>query len=190
MALKHERMRVSAARAREIRETDHNALMKRSDAGVQRGEDKGKRGPAVPKKAKDAIAVLIEQPKPDHAAVAQAVGLATKTLKYYLGLPHVRRYHQEQKKLFTEAVSLGNPAALKDVRDNSGNAVARVNAVRALELMQQEQDETARHRSGQSMPGFVIMIGGQTQTIGPMPPVIDATDDAVDDAEFAHQDDR
>jgi type IV secretory pathway protease TraF len=90
----------------------------------------------VPAKAKVAIAVLLTQPKTDLETAAKAAGLQTYMLRRYLGMPEVRAYFRAQKKILVEAIAAGNPVALKDVRDNSGNAMARVNAARAIELME------------------------------------------------------
>src|SRR5262245_35039833 len=81
-------------------------------------------------------------------------------LRRYLGRAKCRQSLNEQRKIEVDAVAAGNRAALKDIRDNSGNAVARVNATRALELMQQEMDGPKYNsviQTGSSGPSITIV---------------------------------
>jgi len=167
LAEKRTPMRVSAETARRIAATDHAALAR--DGNYKAGRN-------VPPKFKAAVTVMLTQPKVDLEAAAKAVGIGTYLLRRYLNQAQNRAYLREQKKILVEAIAAGNPVALKDVRDNSGNAVARVNAARALELMHNEMDEPGyRDRYAPQSPGVTIVFtlpdGSQT----PHPPTIDVT---------------
>jgi len=163
--------KVSAEAAARIAATDHAALMKRRDSRAATGQP-----PAIPAKFKVAVRIMLAQPKEDIDAAAAASGLEPYMLRRYLGRAECRQYLREQKKIEVDAAPAGNPAALKDVRDNSTNAMARVNATRALELMQQEMD-APKHGSLQSpdnAPGITIVIQQRTPAATD-PPTIDVT---------------
>jgi hypothetical protein len=61
-------------------------------------------------------------------------------LRDQLKLPHVRRYATQERATFIDSLCAGNPAALKDIRDKSVNAMARVAAIRQAELMKADMD--------------------------------------------------
>jgi hypothetical protein len=139
------------------------------------------RAPVVPAKVKVALDLLFNDPAADLASAAAAVGLPTNRLRDQLKLPHVRRYATQERATFIDSLCAGNPAALKDIRDKSVNAMARVAAIRQAELMKADIDNPQggimqeRHA-----PGLVVQIvtaGVVTQTISaPMPaPMIDVT---------------
>jgi hypothetical protein len=157
--------------------TDNASLVKRKDSRAATG-----RAPAVPAKAKAAIAVLLAQPEADLEAAAKAAGLNVYRLRQYLKQSHVRAYFEAERKAILDAICAGNPTALKDIRDTSGNAMARVNAVRALEVTRNEAYEENRSGRGAPLaPGVVIVIeqrGQPDRIIGPpAPPVIEARPD-------------
>jgi hypothetical protein len=162
---------------------DNAALVKRRDSRDATGRSR-----AIPLKAKVAIRLLIEDPKADLQAAAAAAGLSTEWLRRYMTRPEVQRYWREEKRVAFAIAASGNPAALRDIRDNSANATARVNAARALELGLEEIDKPNNRAGASLLPGFTILIRhGLTGAIGP---VIDATADEVDDASLVYQDDR
>jgi hypothetical protein len=88
------------------------------------------------------------------------VGMPTNRLRDQLKLPHVRRYASQERAAFIDALCAGNPAALKDIRDTSKNAMARVAAVRQAEIMKQDLDNPTRGGGiGQlNAPGLQIVI--------------------------------
>jgi len=139
--------------------------------------------PAVPQKAKEAIAILLEDPRMDLQLAAKAVGITTYTLRRYLKEPHVRAYLRAEKLALLDAIGAGNPVALKDIRDNSENAMARVNAARGLEIMRNDMVDENRGGPMQTVPGLVVVIaaadGRPAQVIAAPtpPPVIDARPD-------------
>jgi hypothetical protein len=66
-----------------------------------------------------------------------------------------------------------NIHALVDVRDGSGNAMARVGAVKALE---QISDEAGSHRSSVTPPGLTIIIENGGSLTQPAPRIINNDD--------------
>jgi hypothetical protein len=102
----------------------------------------------------------------------------------YLRQSHVRAYFEAERKAVLDAICAGNPASLKDIRDTSGNAMARVNTVRALEVTRNEAYEDSRGGRGAPMaPGVVIVIesrdGRQETVITPrQAPVIEHVQEA------------
>jgi hypothetical protein len=107
--------------------------------------------------------------------------MPTNRLRDQLKLPHVRRYVTQERGAFIDALCAGNPAALKEIRDTSKNATARVAAVRQAEIMKQDADNPASSAgAGQHFtPGLVVIIqgpGAVTQMIPPpQPALIDVT---------------
>jgi hypothetical protein len=158
---------------------DNAALVKRRDSRASTG-----RAPAVPAKAKAAIAVLLEQPEKDLQAAAQAAGLTTELLRKYLKLSHVRRYYIAERQVILDATCAGNIIALKRIRDDPSNKMASVAAVRGLELMRNEQDEGRNRGAALPAPGVVIVIeapNGQTlRAIGPPAPVIEGRAEEIE----------
>ena len=80
----------------------------------------------------EAIELMIEEGKPWDDA-ARAVGMSARSMRKALDKPHVIAFLRTRKQVFRALASAGNISALVDVRQNSGNAMARVQAVRALE---------------------------------------------------------
>jgi hypothetical protein len=66
-----------------------------------------------------------------------------------------------------------NIHALVDVRDGSGNAMARVGAVKVLE---QISDEAGSHRSSVTPPGLTIIIENGGSLTQPAPRIINNDD--------------
>jgi hypothetical protein len=141
------------------------------------------RTPVVPAKVKVALDLLFNDPSADLESAAAAVGMPTNRLRDQLKLPHVRRYATQERGAFVDALCAGNVASLKDIRDNSKNAMARVAAVRQAELMKESLDNPRNALLQQRQaPGLVVQIingeGRVTQTLGPppaSPPLIDVS---------------
>jgi hypothetical protein len=140
------------------------------------------RTPIVPAKVKVALDLLFNDPNADLAKAAAAVGMPTNRLRDQLKLPHVRRYATQERGAFIDALCAGNPAALKEIRDTSKNAMARVAAVRVAETLKDNLDNPSSGSAGQlHAPGLVVVIqsgdGRVQQMIPPQPPapMIDVT---------------
>lgn len=151
------------------------ALVKRNDS-----RDAQKRGPEVPRRIKAAAELLTGQPgKLDYQALAVQLGYRdARALRKALALPQTVRFLQEFKRDMLQKINMGNPEALRAVRDTSDNAMARVQAVRTLEGMGDAMDAQHGGRSAPPAPGVVIVIeqrDGSTTTIGP--PVVEARPD-------------
>jgi hypothetical protein len=164
--------------------TDNAALMKRSDSHARRGTS-----PAVPKKVKEAVEILIGLTgAPDYAAIAEAVGYRNAAeLRVHLTKAQSVRYLRDRKREVLEAINLANPAALRRVRDESANSMAKVQAVRTLESMADRMDEDGGGRADQMSPGVTIVVeqvGRPDHIIGPRPhPVIEARPDEFQDVD-------
>src|ERR1700722_1171912 len=117
------------------------------------------RTPVVPAKVKVALDLLFNDPNADLASAAAAVGMPTNRLRDQLKLPHVRRYATQERAAFVEALCCGDPGALKEIRDTSPNAMARVAAIRQAEQLKSDLDNPARAAAGQQpAPGLVVII--------------------------------
>jgi len=142
---------------------------------------KKKSVPDVPAKVKIAIAVLLEQPKEDLHAAALAAGLTTYRLREALKRSFVRSYLFAEKQALLDAVSAGNPLALKQVRDTSDNGMAVVagRARNRTHAAGRSGDCRQRHAAPPNSAGLIVIIesaGGRTeQVIGaPAMPMIEA----------------
>jgi hypothetical protein len=142
-----------------------------------------KRPPAVHAGAKKLVAALLKQTKYDLAEAAKEAGIATSSARTYLGKQNVRAYFKAEKRRLIEEISLGNPAALAEIRSSADDSMARVAAIKTLEQMRVE----AVVESGgeqRTRPGLVIVIhspGGETRTLGPQSPapMIDVTPESA-----------
>jgi hypothetical protein len=138
-----------------------------------------KRPPAVHAGAKRLVKLLLAKPGIALADAAKEAGLDTRSAKVYLGRPHVIAHYRAEKQRLIEEVSLGNPAALADIRDKADNSMSRVAAAKALEQMRVEAVQESGGAPRRS-PGLVVIIktaGQPAQIVAPpMPaPMIDVT---------------
>jgi hypothetical protein len=72
-----------------------------------------------------------------------------------------------------ESICIQNPLSLKAIRDGSRNEMAKVQAIRTLEQL--GDDEAEQRRSSAPAPGLVIVIeqrDGTTRTFGASPPPV------------------
>jgi hypothetical protein len=134
------------------------------------------RTPVVPAKVKVALDLLFNDPTADLAKAAAAVDMPTNRLRDQLKLPHVRRYATQERGAYIDALCSGNVAALKEIRDTSKNAMARVAAVRQAEIMKETLDGPGHALQQAHMPGLVVIIessDGHVQRVlaPPMPPL-------------------
>jgi hypothetical protein len=96
-------------------------------------------------------------------------GITERALYLALAKPEVARYWNDAVVVLRNGERAANIFAFIDVRDNSGNAMARVSAAKALE---QVPEHEAAARGQQMMPGLQIVIvqgagGPPLRTIGP-----------------------
>jgi hypothetical protein len=88
-------------------------------------------------------------------AAAKAVGMLPKSLYNAFRKHHVLSYYRTCLQVLRESARARNIHALEEVRDQTGNQMARVNAVKALEQLSEEQ---IAHGGPVQAPGLVIQI--------------------------------
>jgi hypothetical protein len=88
-------------------------------------------------------------------AAAREVGLTTRAIRLALDKPHVRTYLNGQKHVFRTSASAANISALVRLRDNSGNAMAQLGAIKTLEQLDDNQPAGA---APQQRAGMVIVV--------------------------------
>ena len=157
---------------------DSAALVKRRDCRDATGKPL-----TVPAKVKAAVEIMLTlADAPDLAKIAEQVGYRDAyELRKHLMKPQSVHHLRDRKRQVLESINAANPEALRKVRDESGNSMAKVQAVRTLEAMGDRMDDVAGVRSNLPAPGVVIIIeqaGRPDRIIGPTaPPVIDAQPD-------------
>jgi hypothetical protein len=122
--------------------------------------------PAVPARVKLAVAHLMKASEYDLAGAARIAGMDIVKLRHILGKSYVRRYMREMRQLEVEALCLGNAAALRKVRDTSGNGMAVCQAVAKAEQIRakfHEEDNAPGGASRQMLPGLIIQIGSNVR---------------------------
>jgi hypothetical protein len=105
----------------------------------------------------------------DKAAVQ--AGLTVRSMRLAMERPHVLRYLQDSREVFRVAACSSNILKLVELRDSSPNAMARVQAIKALEAI---EDESPRTAGRQTAPGLVVIIE-QVRLPGAPQTVIEAT---------------
>jgi hypothetical protein len=136
-----------------------------------------KSSPAVPEKVRAAAEILATTPgSPDYAAIAKAVGYTNaKMLRRALSLPQSIRFLRDYKRQVLEEINIHNPERLRRIADaEGGNAMAKVAAVRGLELMQNGDDSADLNRmQRQGGPGVTIIVeagpGASAKVLNPAP---------------------
>jgi hypothetical protein len=99
---------------------------------------------------------------------AAKAGLTDHALYVALTKPHVRSYYMQQLDVLRTSERARNIHTLAEVRDQTSNQMARVQAVKALEQLDDDANPAA---AAKSLPGLQIVIvqGGSA------PPAIDVT---------------
>lgn len=106
-------------------------------------------------------------------AAAEHAGLAEHSLYQALRRPPVRSLYLSELEVLRTSERARNIHTLAEVRDQTSNQMARVQAVKALE---QIDDDPVRQGVNRSSPGFVIQVitvSGNGATRPPGPQVID-----------------
>jgi hypothetical protein len=105
------------------------------------------------------------------AAAAEKAGLADSSLRAALRKPHVLQHYNAELAALRTSLRAKNVHRLDTIADDSKNDMARVAAVKALEVIADQADE--RTRPGMAtVPGLQIVIINGTATpkvIGPAP---------------------
>jgi hypothetical protein len=106
----------------------------------------------ITRRVKDAINVMVERGL-DLKAAAAHVGMSTYRFRLALEKPHVNVYYKAQCDVFRASTTARNLHRLCQIRDAANNMPA-VNAIKALELIDDEQTNNKQTAS----PGVTIRI--------------------------------
>lgn len=86
---------------------------------------------------------------------ARKVEFSVRAMRLALERPHVRAYLKAQKEVFRASASAQNISVLVKLRDEAGNGMVQLGAIKELERM----DDIAASSSGpQARPGLVIVV--------------------------------
>ena len=85
---------------------------------------------------------------------AKQAGLTDHGVRTAFGKPHVKGYYRQQIEMLRTSELARNIRTYVDVRDNSGNAMARIAAAKALDGQSDQQPVSAVTRA----PGVVVII--------------------------------
>jgi hypothetical protein len=134
-------------------------------------EGRSRRG-AVTGKLKTALDLMVWENLRRKDA-AEKAGLADSSLRFAFRKPHVMAYYHAELAALRNNLRASNVHRLDKIADESRNDMAKVAAVKALELITDQADEKQRPGAGIT-PGLqIIIIGGPTpRTIGPAPAAI------------------
>ena len=91
---------------------------------------------------------------------AKAADLPTRRLRLALAKPHVLQYLRREREVLRASVSGSNILELDRIKRSSRNDNARVNAIKTLEQLGDEQQTTANRAS----PGLVVVIQNTSVT--------------------------
>jgi hypothetical protein len=117
--------------------------------------DKRRRPRGLTRAIRTAIDAIIGD-RCTRAQACERAGITERALYLGLAKAEVAKYWNEAVVVLRNAERAANLFALIDVRDNSGNAMARVSAAKALEMV--PEHEAAATRGGQTVPGLQIII--------------------------------
>lgn len=116
---------------------------------------KSARTPRVGGKTKAAIDLMVWEGLTDNQAAVKT-GITIVAIRLALKQPHYRAYLRSQCEMLRLRESPRNIHTYVDVRDNSGNSMARIAAAKALDGQTDQQVSSGLTRS----PGVVIQILG------------------------------
>lgn len=131
------------------------------------GEGRSSAPSKVTGRLKTALNLMVWQGKTRKEAAAEA-GITDHGMYTALRKPHVRQYLASEMQVLRDSERPRNIHALVDVRDASGNAMARVQAVKALEQLSDQEDSA---RVTQRSPGLTIVIEGNATVSSRAPDV-------------------
>jgi hypothetical protein len=93
----------------------------------------------------------------NRAEAANQAGMAEHSLYVALTRPHVKAYYRQQLDVLRTSERARNIHTLAEVRDQKSNQMARVQAVKALEQLA-DDESTARTAAYRFAPGVVIVV--------------------------------
>jgi hypothetical protein len=107
---------------------------------------------------------------------AKRANMSEHSLYAALRRPHVKQYYLTELEVLRSSERARNLHALIQVRDQTGNQMARVQAVKALEQLAEDANKPGSGHSAPQAPGLTVIIGVQTPQAIPEPhAVIDVT---------------
>lgn len=113
-----------------------------------------------PRKVTGALAIackaIVWQGQELDQAAAEA-GITTRTLRLALDRPHVRAFIKAERDVFRAYVSGQNIHHAAEIRNKSGNAMARLGAMKYIDG---EQDQGLGSNGQRQSPGLTIIIEG------------------------------
>jgi hypothetical protein len=110
----------------------------------------------------------------DYVAAGRTVNLSARSMRRALERPIVRQYLKTQKQVFREAASAANIQSLVRIRDAGRNETARVNAIKVLEDLGDQEHQRAA--SPVMSPGLSIVIQNVVPSSPAAPaPMLDVT---------------
>jgi hypothetical protein len=118
-------------------------------------EGRSRRG-AVTGKLKTALDLMVWDNLKRKDAAAKA-GLADSSLRFAFRKTHVMAYYHAELKALRDNLRAHNVHRLDKIADDSKNDMARVAAVKALEIIIEQADEHTG-RGAATMPGLQIII--------------------------------
>jgi hypothetical protein len=134
-------------------------------------EGRSRRG-TVTGKLRTALELMVWQGVKRVEAAAQA-GLADSSLRAALRKPHVLQHYNAELAALRTSLRARNVHRLDTIADDSKNDMARVGAIKALEIIIDQNDE--KRGPGAMVPGLQIVIvqpgatGVPPRVIGPAP---------------------
>jgi hypothetical protein len=143
-------------------------------------EGRSRRG-AVTGKLRTALDVMVWSGE-KRADAAQKAGLADCSLRAALRKPHVLQHYNAELSALRTSLRARNVHRFDTIADDSKNDMARVAAIKALEVITDQADERARPGAA-ILPGLQIVIVNGTSTpkvIVPAPvPMIGSREEAT-----------
>lgn len=89
------------------------------------------------------------------ADAATFAGMTDHSVREALRRPHVMAYYRSECEVLRKSTLARNIQTLEEVRDQPRNAMARVQAVKALEQLGDNEPEA---RARQSLPGMTVVV--------------------------------
>ena len=134
------------------------------------------KNPQVPAKVKLVFEAMQSDPTLTVQLATKAVGISYYNFRRALKLPHVALWMREAHKAKVDAICAANPERLREIANTSENHMARVSAIKTLEMMKEAMEPNAGGRLHQT-PGVVIVIqhadGRQVDAVESPPPMIE-----------------
>lgn len=130
-------------------------------------------------KLKVALDIMVWAGKPRAEAAAEA-GLADSSLRFALRKPHVLAHYNGELAALRTSLRAKNVHRLDGIADSSGNDMAKVSAIKAMEALADQAEATTKPGQ-QQVPGMIIVIsssGGQLMPFNAAPKVIEQTENA------------